>query len=114
MSATGMSTSAAEDTRARILIVDEAEVLRLLCRDIAVSLGMSVAIANTTQDAFDAVARHSFDLVVTDFRVLENGGTELTRHIRAIQPDAGSRTTRIVLVGTERVGAEESLDAGLY
>jgi|SRR5271154_1780027 two-component system, NarL family, sensor histidine kinase BarA len=114
MSATGISTSAAEDTQLRILIVDEEEALRLLCRDIAVSLGMSVEIANTTQDAFDAVARHSFDLGVTNFRVPENGGTELTKHIRATQPDAGSRTTQIVLVGAERVGAEESLDAVLY
>jgi DNA-binding NtrC family response regulator len=88
MSAPSISTLAEENAQVRILIVDEEDEVRLLCRDIAASLGMSVEIAKTTQAAFDAVARHNFDLVVTDFRAPQDGGTELTKHIRTTQTDA--------------------------
>jgi two-component system, NtrC family, response regulator PilR len=110
MSAPSISTSAVENAQVRILIVDEEEVVRLLCRDIAASLGMSVEIAKTTQNALDAVARLNFDLVVTDFRVTENSGTEVTRHIRGIQPDASIK----VLTGHGTIEmAVEAIHSGI-
>jgi two-component system response regulator HydG len=71
----------------RVLIVDDDEMTRRLCSEIAQSCEMAVATAATTEAALDLLADRQFDLVVTDIRIPEIGGMELIRRIRASQHD---------------------------
>src|ERR1700730_8350587 len=78
-----------EKSRPHVLIVDDEEIVRQLCSEIAQSCGMSVETAATTGAAMDFLAQRRFDVVVTDIRIPEIGGMELIKRIRATQPDVG-------------------------
>jgi DNA-binding NtrC family response regulator len=73
----------------RVLIVDDDELIRRLCSEIAQSCDMSVETAATTEAAIEFLRREPFDLVVTDIRVPDIGGLELIKRIRAIGHEVG-------------------------
>src|ERR1700730_6188517 len=72
-----------------VLIVDDEEIARRLCSEIAQSCGMSVETAATTEAAIDCLAQGKFDLVVTDIRIPQIGGMELIKRIRASRHEVG-------------------------
>jgi DNA-binding NtrC family response regulator len=78
-----------EKSQPHVLIVDDEEIVRQLCSEIAQSCGMSVETAATTGAAIDFLAQGKFDLVVTDIRIPEIGGMELIKRLRATQPEVG-------------------------
>jgi ActR/RegA family two-component response regulator len=55
-----------------ILIVDDNEPLRILLRSIAESVGFDVVQASTRQEAFAAIDRRRFEVVLADMRLVEN------------------------------------------
>ena len=70
-----------------ILIVDDEDATRQLCRDIASEIGLEVRTASTTDEALEILERSPVDIVVTDLKVPELGGIELLKHIRTNQPN---------------------------
>jgi DNA-binding NtrC family response regulator len=79
----------------RVLIVDDDELTRCLCSEIAQSCDMFAETAATTEAAIDFLGREKFDLIVTDIRVPEIGGLELIKRIRA----SGTEVGIVVLTG---------------
>jgi DNA-binding NtrC family response regulator len=70
-----------------ILIVDDEDATRQLCRDIASEIGLVVRTAATTDEALEILEQSPVDIVVTDLKVPELGGIELLKHIRTNQPN---------------------------
>jgi DNA-binding NtrC family response regulator len=70
-----------------ILIVDDEDATRELCRDIAADIGLEVHTASTTNEALELLEQSPVDMVVTDLRVPQLGGLELLRRINSIQPN---------------------------
>src|ERR1700730_10949337 len=78
-----------EQSQPPVLTVDDKEIVRQLCSEIAQSCGMSVETAATTGAAIDFLAQGKFDLVVTDIRIPEIGGMEIIKRRRSTQPEVG-------------------------
>ena len=70
-----------------ILIVDDEDATRELCRDIALEMGLEVHTASTTNEALEILEQSAVDIVVTDLRVPQLGGLELLKRIGSNQPN---------------------------
>jgi DNA-binding NtrC family response regulator len=70
-----------------ILIVDDEDATRELCRDIALEMGLEVHTASTTSEALETLEQSPVDIVVTDLRVPQLGGIELLKRIGSNQPN---------------------------
>jgi two-component system response regulator HydG len=70
-----------------ILIVDDEDATRELCRDIASEMGLEVHTASTTDEALEMLEQSPVDIVVTDLRVPQLGGLELLKRIGSNQPN---------------------------
>ncbi len=71
----------------RILVVDDKENIRLLLDKILGSMGYRVSEAKDGEEAMELVEIGTIDLVITDLKMPEMDGIELTRAIRMIRPD---------------------------
>jgi len=71
-----------------ILIVDDEDATRDLCRDIAREMGLEVLTAATTSEALERLEQAPVDIVVTDLKVPQLGGLELLKRISSIQPSS--------------------------
>jgi len=70
-----------------ILIVDDEDATRELCRDIASEMGLEVRTASTTNEALEVLEQSPIDIVVTDLRVPQLGGLELLKRTSLLQPN---------------------------
>ena len=70
-----------------ILIVDDEDSTRNLCRDIAVEAGLEVYTAATTEEAIELLEQSPADIVITDLKVPQAGGLELLKHISSSHPN---------------------------
>jgi len=77
----------ADASNLSILIIDDEDATRELCRDISVDLGLEVHTAATTNEALDLLEQSAVDMIITDLRVPELGGLELLKRINSIQPN---------------------------
>lgn len=71
---------------ATVLIVDDEDATRDLCRDVATQSGLRTKTAATTEEALEILDQHPVDIVLTDLRVPQLGGLELLRRIRENYP----------------------------
>jgi DNA-binding NtrC family response regulator len=69
-----------------VLIVDDEDTIRNLCRDIATDSGLRTRTASTTEQALDILEQYPVDIVLTDLRVPQLGGIQLLKRIREIFP----------------------------
>ena len=95
-----------------ILIVDDEDATRELCRDIASEMGLEVRTASTTNEALDVLEQSPIDIVVTDLRVPQLGGLELLKRISSIQPSTAAMVltqygTIETAVEATRLGAQD-------
>ena len=76
------------DQRRRILLVDDEANVLYAMRDALARLGCEVEIvtAQNGKKALDEVRAQAFDLIVTDLRMPEMGGVQLTEAVKAIHP----------------------------
>lgn len=97
-----------------VLIVDDEDFTRNLCRDVASDSGMRARTASTTEQALDFLEQFPVDIVITDLRVPQLGGLELLKRIKEVYP----QTAVIVLtqygtiesaVEATRIGAADYL-----
>jgi len=70
-----------------ILFVDDHEVLARLSCEILEMQGYKAVAAYTALDALRKFDQQAFDLVVTDFRMVDMNGLDLARRIRMRNPD---------------------------
>ena len=90
-----MLTSAdTEPTGLSILIVDDEDSTRRLCRDIAVDAALQAHTTGTTEQALELLEETPVDIVLTDLKVPEVGGMELLKLIRSKYPHVAVMCSR--------------------
>ena len=75
-----------------LLVDDDLDCLQAL-QIVVESMDHRCVVADDPRDALEQYALHSFDLVITDFRMPFMNGSELARKMRAINPES-----KIILV----------------
>lgn len=105
--ASGLRTPGAIDRSATItvLIVDDEDEIRNLCRDVATDSGLRARTASTTEQALEILDQNPVDIVLTDLRVPRLGGVELLKRIRETYPQTA------VLVLTQYGTIESAVEA---
>jgi two-component system cell cycle sensor histidine kinase/response regulator CckA len=71
----------------RVLLVDDEEMVRELCRSFLEADGAIIAEASSGQAAIDALKSGRFDLVIMDVVMPELSGNEAAKLIREIEPE---------------------------
>ena len=72
--------------RTRILIVDDAGPVVVLCVNVLQALGYAVKGANRGEAAMDMIRKEGFDLMVLDYKMPGMSGFEVFEQARQLQP----------------------------
>ena len=88
MPGTGTETALAarRPAAATVLIVDDEDATRSLCRDVVGESGLRTRTASTTEQAFEILEQSPIDVIITDLRVPQLGGLELLKRVRESHP----------------------------
>src|SRR5579862_7043979 len=88
MPGTGTETALAarRPTTATVLIVDDEDATRSLCRDVVGESGLRTRTASTTEQALEILEQSPVDVIITDLRVPQLGGIELLKRVRESHP----------------------------
>lgn len=106
MSATGIETAAIEKPfAATVLVVDDEDSTRNLCRDVVTNSGLRTRTASTTEQALEILDQFPIDIVLTDLRVPQLGGLELLKRVKALYPQTA------VIVLTQYGTIESAVEA---
>lgn len=73
--------------KGKILIVDDAGEVVVLCVNMLQALGYAVRGASRGDAALDLIRQEPFDLVVVDYRMPEMNGFEVFEQARTIRPE---------------------------
>lgn len=73
--------------RIRILIVDDAGPVVVLCVNVLQALGYAVKGANRGEAAMDMIRKESFDLMVLDYKMPGMSGFEVFEQTRQLHPN---------------------------
>ncbi len=76
-----------ENPKARILCVDDEEVILGSFRKILVLDGYSVDTVETGQEALGLIQKHHYDFVFTDLKMPEMSGVDVTKSVKHLRPD---------------------------
>ncbi len=85
---------------ARLLIVDDEEVIRLALRELLAREGYQVVTAPNAMEALEVVQQFSLALVLTDQRMPQMTGLEFLARVKQLQPEA----TRVLMTGVPELG----------
>src|SRR5450755_3323821 len=88
-----------------VLIVDDEDATRNLCRDVVSESGLRTKLAATTEQALDILDQSAVDIVITDLRVPQLGGIELLKRVKETYPQAA------VMVLTQYGTIESAVEA---
>jgi DNA-binding NtrC family response regulator len=88
-----------------VLIVDDEDTTRNLCRDVVTDSGMRARTASTTEQALEILEQYPIDIVLTDLRVPQAGGIQLLKHVRENYPQTA------VIVLTQYGTIESAVEA---
>jgi len=92
----------------RVLILDDAGPVIVLCVNVLQSLGYAVKCANGGEQGLELLRQETFDLVVVDFKMPGMNGFEVFEKARTLRPDmaflliTGHGTVEIVEEATRR------------
>ncbi len=73
--------------KARVLVVDDAGPVVVLCVNILQSLGYVVKGANRGEAAIELARKEPFDLIVVDYRMPGMDGFQVFEQVRALRPE---------------------------
>jgi len=82
----------------RVLIVDDASLIRSVSKKAAVAAGHNVVVAEDGQKGLDALAHNKFDLIFSDVNMPIMGGLEMVGIIKQMEE---YKFTPIVMLTTE-------------
>jgi DNA-binding NtrC family response regulator len=106
VSATGIETAAIEKpSAATVLVVDDEDSTRNLCRDVVTNAGLRTRTASTTEQALEILDQFPIDIVLTDLRVPQLGGLELLKRVKSLYPQTA------VIVLTQYGTIESAVEA---
>jgi DNA-binding NtrC family response regulator len=88
-----------------VLIVDDEDTTRNLCRDVVSQLGLRTKLAATTEQALDILDQSPIEIVITDLKVPQLGGIELLKRVKESYPQAA------VMVLTQYGTIESAVEA---
>jgi two-component system response regulator HydG len=88
-----------------VLIVDDEDATRSLCRDVAAESGLRTKLAATTEQALDILDQSPIEIVITDLKVPQLGGIELLKRVKETYPQAA------VMVLTQYGTIESAVEA---
>jgi DNA-binding NtrC family response regulator len=71
-----------------VLIVDDEDATRSLCRDVVAESGLRAKLAATTEQALDILDQSPIEIVITDLKVPQLGGIELLKRVKETNPQA--------------------------
>jgi len=71
-----------------LLIVDDERSIREACREVAMSLGFLVHVADSAEHAYRLLQANTIDAVLLDLRLPGASGLEALRHIKSQRPEA--------------------------
>jgi DNA-binding NtrC family response regulator len=92
-------------TAPTILIVDDEDSTRNLCRDVIIDSGLRTRVASTTEQALEILDQWPVEILITDLRVPQIGGLELLKRVRQDFPQTA------VLVLTQYGTIESAVEA---
>jgi DNA-binding NtrC family response regulator len=106
VSATGTEAALVDRPQAAaVLVVDDEDTTRNLCRDVVMNAGLRTRTASTTEQALEILDQFPIDIVLTDLRVPQLGGIELLKRVRATYPQTA------VIVLTQYGTIESAVEA---
>jgi CheY-like chemotaxis protein len=70
-----------------LLVVDDDENIREVCRSVAIDTGMKVFDVSTAEEALELLDVSSVDVLLTDLRLPGTSGLELLRKVTITHPD---------------------------
>jgi DNA-binding NtrC family response regulator len=97
--------AAERPTAPTILIVDDEDSTRNLCRDVINDSGLRTRTASTTEQALEILDQWPVEILITDLRVPQMGGLELLKRVRQDFPQTA------VLVLTQYGTIESAVEA---
>jgi diguanylate cyclase (GGDEF)-like protein/PAS domain S-box-containing protein len=100
--------SGSEPAQTLLLLDDEENILRALARLLRRD-GYKILMATRAQDAFELLAKHEVQVILSDQRMPEMSGTEFFSRVKDLHPD----TMRIVLSGyTDLKSVTDAINQG--
>jgi DNA-binding NtrC family response regulator len=72
---------------ATVLIVDDEDATRNLCRDVVTDAGYRAKVASTTEQAIEILEQFPVEILITDLRVPNMGGINLLKRVRENHPE---------------------------
>ena len=76
-----------ESSPKRVLIVDDAGPVIVLCVNVLQSLGYAAKGVNRGEAALDLVRKESFDLMIVDYKMPGMNGLEVWEQARGVRPE---------------------------
>ena len=104
-SGTEPSLSSERAVPVTVLIVDDEDATRSLCRDVVAESGLRTKLASTTEQALDILDQSPIEIVITDLKVPQLGGIELLKRVKETYPQAA------VMVLTQYGTIESAVEA---
>src|SRR5580704_17949423 len=104
-SGTEPSLSSERAVPVTVLIVDDEDAPRSLCRDVVAESGLRTKLASTTEQALDILDQSPIEIVITDLKVPQLGGIELLKRVKETYPQAA------VMVLTQYGTIESAVEA---
>jgi CheY-like chemotaxis protein len=100
-----MANSPSQNPCGRILLVDDNSLGLAARRSVLEELGHLVQTSGTAAEALDLCGKHSFDVVVTDYKMPKMNGVELIGRLRKLHP-----ATSVILISgfTDTLGLDEA------
>jgi CheY-like chemotaxis protein len=100
-----MANSSSPNPCGRILLVDDNSLGLAARRSVLEELGHKVLTSGTAADALELCGKHSFDVVVTDYKMPKMNGVELISRLRKLHP-----ATAVILISgfTDTLGLDEA------
>ncbi|HEX9973869.1 MAG TPA: response regulator, partial [bacterium] len=76
-----------ENPKAKILAVDDEEIVLDSFRKILVLAGYSIETVETGPEALGLIQKHDYDFVFTDLKMPDMDGIEVTKAVKHLRPD---------------------------
>ncbi|MBA4075118.1 MAG: hypothetical protein C0508_08750, partial [Cyanobacteria bacterium PR.023] len=100
--------------RRKILVVDDAPIVRLGTAMSLTDMGFEVDQAQSGEEALDRVKHTRYAIILMDYHMPDMDGTECARLIRSYESETGTRTPIVCLTSEDPIEVCQScLDAGM-